>query len=148
MAMLHISIVAGLTGRDVGTITVEGSMTGRQLVEEVSALVHGAPYFFSLVKDTAMVKADVSLEEQGFVEATVIQYIFREEPPRHDGVMHCDLCSFERFCHYGYAFCHGNGIKQPVIGVCELCGGSPEYDDEDSDDEMTECRALDSPRLG
>ena len=144
MATPRITICT-ITGSVVGTITVDETTTGRQLLEDVSCLVGATPYCLHLLKESAKVVAKMPVVEQGVVDGTIIHLVSCEVPSKHDVVTECDLCDFDRFCYYGYST-SANGIKEPVIAVCEYCGGRPELDS-DSDDEMTDCRDFDSERL-
>ena len=99
------------------------TMMGGDFHELVAKLI-GAPLCtFALLRETSTIQSDLALFAQGVNNGDLFTLVELEEPPEHDGVRQCDLCSFERFCHYGYTF--RGGEREAVTAVCELCGGKP-----------------------
>ena len=98
------------------------TMMGGDFHEMVAELI-GVHCTFALLHGTNTIQSDIALFAQGVNDGDLCTLVELEEPADHDGVRQCDICLFERFCHYGYTF--RGGEREAVTAVCELCGGKP-----------------------
>ena len=86
-----------------------------------------------------MLLADESLADQGFQDGAVVTFLRLVEPTKHDGVHDCDICSFPRFCHFGYSYLMD--FPDAVMAVCELCGDEASFGEQkELEKEMDELR--------
>ena len=114
-------VIAGGNGQRLAEIGASPHMTGREFHREVSVLRGVCPARCLLLREECLLLADASLADQGFQDGSVVTFLRLVDPTKHDGVHECDICSFPRFCHFGYSYLMN--FPEAVTAVCELCGG-------------------------
>ena len=115
-------VIAGASGQRLAEVDASPHMTGREFLSEASALLGEYPARCLLLREESLLLADESLAHQGFQDGAVVTFLRLAEPSNHDGVHVCDICSFPRFCHFGYSYLMN--FPEAVMAVCEPCGGS------------------------
>ena len=103
---------------------VQPTMLGNALHEMIASKLRILPSTFLLLLGSTTLEANISLHDQDANDNALITILELDEPEKHDGILQCDRCTFQRFCHYGYSLIADE--PECVIALCEPCGGRRE----------------------
>ena len=117
--------VTQLDGESIEHVTVAEDLLGDQLVAILGNRLGVPAAALALSCGGVRIEGALPLRDQRLPRGTSLFLTRLAEPPEHDGERICDACGELRFCHYGYGFCSSSGTYEPVIVLCEPCGGRP-----------------------
>ena len=105
-------------GECLGMITVCLCFSALDLVDAVAKKLACEPATICISIKGKTPDTELAIGDDGVMDGDVVTITRLAEPCVHDGIMHCNQCDFQRFCHFGYS----NEVA--VSALCEPCGGS------------------------
>ena len=113
--------LTSMGGENLCLTEVQPTMLGNALHEMIAYKLRILPSTFLLLLGSTPLEANISLHDQDANDNALITILELDEPVKHDGILQCDRCTFQRFCHYGYSLIGDE--PECVIALCEPRGG-------------------------
>ena len=112
-------------------VAIYPGSNGRMLQKAVAQEVNERAETFALCFGSKLVCSSLAIGDQDIPDSDCVTMTRLVQPAQHDGGQECDSCGHQRYCHFGWSWAHGD--PEPVIALCDACGGK-HYDPNEASD--------------